>query len=148
MDLRIYGIRKLKKTEIAELTEKTADEILQSRFFRKYFPSAPPTSGYRLSFGSHGSMKNIEHMMAPVAAADDDVEYGERTYVYWEEELGHYWRNLSHDDPMIDEILNAVRGYIHYDQAYSVVPYELVGSYMNKCRPTCDEDEIIVLSYG
>ena len=147
MDLRIYGIRKLKDQEIAELSGKTVGEILESRFFRKYFPAAPDQSGYRFYDDSHDYMKSIEHMAVPVVTADDNPEYDECSYIYWEEELGYYWRNLSHDDPTIDEILKSATGYVHYNQIYSIVPYELVGAYMNKGQPTWDQDEIIAISY-
>ena len=148
MTLRIFGIRKLNGLEIAELTGKTYREICESQFFRTLFPSASDTAGYRFYNDSHGTMKSIAHMTVPVAAAEDQVEYGERSYVYWEEELGYYWRNLSHDDPRIDEILTAVGDDMHYSQEYSVVPYEAVGSYMNRSQPTGGEDEIIAVSYG
>ena len=140
MTLRIFGIRKLKDVEIAELTGKTYREICESQFFRTLFPSAPATAGYRFYEDRHGTMKSIEHMTVPVAAAEDQVEYGERSTIYW--------RNLSHDDPRIDEILTAVGDDMHYSQEYSVVPYEAVGSYMNRSQPTGGEDEIIAVSYG
>ena len=143
MELRIFGIRKLKSLEIAELTGKTYSEIYGSQFFRTLFPSASVTAGYRFYDDRHGTMKAV-----PVAATEDQVEYGERSHIYWEEELGYYWRNLSHDDPRIDEILTAVGDYMHYSQAYSIVPYEMVGTYMNRSQPTGDADEIIAVSYG
>ena len=148
MTLRIYGIRKLKDLEIAELTGKTYSEIHESQFFRTLFPSASATAGYRFYEDRHGTMKSIAHMAVPVAAAEDEVEYGERTYIYWEEELGYYWRNLSHDDPRIDEILTAVGDDMHYSQEYSIVPYDVVGAYMNRSQPTGSADEIIAVSYG
>ena len=148
MELRIFGIRKLKGLEIAELTGKTSGEICESQFFRTLFPSAPVTAGYRFYDDRHGTMKSIAHMTVPVAAAEDEAEYGERSYVYWEEELGYYWRNLSHDDPRIDEILTAAGDYMHYSQEYSIVPYEVVGAYMNRSQPTGGADEIIAVSYG
>lgn len=148
VDLRIFGIRRLRDAEIAELTGKTIGEIHESAFFRTLFPSAPENSGYRFFSEYKHCMESIRHMTRPVVTADDDAEYGESSYIYWEEELGCYWRNLSHDDPVIDEILQAVRGYMHYDQNYSVVPDELVGEYLNKCLPTSPEDEILAISYG
>lgn len=148
MNLRIYGIRKLKNIEVSLLAGKTTREISESQLFRKIFPSAPDNSGYRFYHDFHGSMKSIVNMIRPIVTADDDVEYDEQSYIYWEEELGHYWRTLSHDDPMIDEILETLSGYIHYDQDYSVVPYDLVGQYMNISQPSCNDDEIIAVSYG
>ena len=62
MTLRIFGIRKLKDVEIAELTGKTYREISESQFFRTLFPSAPATAGYRFYEDRHGTMKSIEHM--------------------------------------------------------------------------------------
>ena len=147
MCLRIFGIRKLKRLEISLLAGKTASEIHESQLFRKIYPSAHYNSGYRFYCDSQGSMKSIKNMIVPVVTADDDPEFDEHSYIYWEEELGYYWRDLAHDDPMIDEILETLSGYIHYDQAYSVVPYELVGQYMNKSQPS-SEDEIIAVSYG
>ena len=90
MTLRIFGIRKLKDVEIAELTGKTYREISESQFFRTLFPSASATAGYRFYEDRHGTMKSIEHMTVPVAAAEDQVEYGEHSTIYWEEELGYY----------------------------------------------------------
>ena len=148
MDLRIYGIRKLRDEEIAELTGKTAGEIFKSDFFRKFYPSAPDNSGYRFYDEYHGHMESIKHMVTPVVTADDEPEYGQVSYIYWEEELAYYWRNLSHEDPRIFEVLEAVTGLIHYDQDYSVIPYELVGGYLNKSQPASYKDEIIAISYG
>lgn len=144
VDLRIYGIRKFNEEEIAELTGKTEDEIYQSEFFRKLFPSAPYNSRYEFYDSPKKYLKSIEHMLTPIVTADDDI----LLYGFWIEELAYYWKNLSHDDPLIDEILNAVRGRIEYDQYYSVIPYELAGQYLNKNQPTCIKDEIIAISYG
>ena len=94
-----------------------------------------------------GSMKSISHMLTPIDTADEDI-----VNVYWEEELGYYWKNLSHDDSTIDMILDDVRrciGYIDWDQSYNVVPSGCVGSYFNKQYPTGgDSKEIIAISYG
>lgn len=144
VDLRIYGIRKLCEEEIAELTGKTVDEIFGSEYFRKLFPHAAGNSRYEFYDDQKKYLKSIEHMLTPIVTADEDIIL----YGYWIEELAYYWKNLSHDDPLIDEILEEVRGRIRYDQNYSVVPYELVGSYLNIKQPECDQDEIIAISYG
>ena len=144
VDLRIYGIRKLCDEEIAELTGKTEDEIYKSEYFRKLFPRAAENSRYVFCEYPKDYLKSIERMITPIVTADEDVIL----YVYCIEELAYYWKNLSHNDPLIDEILESVRGRIHYDQYYSEVPYELVGSYLNKKQPECDQDEIIAISYG
>lgn len=144
VDLRIYGIRKLCAEEIAELTGKTEDEIFRSEYFRKLFPHAAENSRYEFFDYPKDYLKNIEHMLTPIETADEYIVL----YGYWIEELAHYWKNFSHDDPLIDEILETVSGCIRYDQYYSVVPYDLVGSYLNKKQPECDQDEIIAISYG
>ena len=148
MDLRIFGIRKLRYEEVAVLAGKPSGEIWASELFRTLYPSAPAQSGYRLVESYGDSLRSIRNMITPIVTEEDDVEYDETSYIYWEEELGYYWRNLSHEDPLIDEILGAVTGYMHYDQDYSVVPYGLVDSYFNRHQPTCPEEEVIAISYG
>ena len=144
VDLSIYGIRKLCEEEIAELTGKTEDEIYRSKYFRKLFPHAADNSRYEFYEYPKDYLKSVEHMLTPIVTDDEDIVI----YGFWIEELAYYWKNLSHDDPRIDEILEAVRGRIHYDQYYSVVPYELVDGYLNKKQPECHWDEVIVISYG
>ena len=143
VDLRIYGIRKLCDEEIAELTGKTEEKICGSEYFRKLFPHAAENSRYEFYDYPKDYLKSIEEMLTPIVTADEDIVL----YGYWIEELAYYWKNLSHDDPLIDEILGTVRGRIHYDQYYSVVPYELVSSYLNKKQPECHQDEITAISY-
>ncbi len=148
MDLRILGIRKLRSVEAALLAGKPSNEIMTSELFRKLLPTAPTQAGYQLLPRYTDSLDSIKHMITPIVTEEDDVEYDEVSYIYWEEELGYYWRNLSHEDPLIDEILAAARGYVHYDQDYSVVPYGLVDQYCNRHQPTCPEEEIIAICYG
>ena len=58
-------------------------------------------------------------------------------------------KNFLYDDPTIDMILRNVRGYIEWDQSYSIVPSRCVGSYFNKQNPKGDDsEEIITISYG
>ena len=140
IDLRILGIRKLRSVEAALLAGKPSYEIMASALFRQLFPAAPAQAGYQLLPRYTASLDSIKHMITPIVTEEDDAEYDEVSYIYWEEELGYYWRNLSHEDPLIDEILTAVRGYVHYDQDYSVVPYELVCQYFNRHQPTCPEE--------
>ncbi len=144
VDLRIYGIRKLCEEEIAELTGKTAGEIFRSRYFRKLFPRAAGNSRYEFYEYPKDYLKSIEHMITPIVTADEDIIL----YGFWIEDLAYYWKNLSHDDPLIDEILSTVCGLIDYDQYYSVVPYELVDRYLNIKQPECHWDEVIAISYG
>lgn len=144
VNLRIYGIRKLCDEEIAELTGKSEEEIYQSEYFRKLFPHAGENARYEFYDSPEKYLKSVEHMLTPIATDDEYIIL----YGFWIEELAYYWKNLSHDDPLIDEILDTVGGLIHYDQYYSVVPYELVGSYLNKKQPESHYDEIIVISYG
>ena len=144
VDLRIYGIRKLCDEEIAEFTGKTEDEIFGSKYFRNLFPHAAENSRYEFYYFRKDYLKSIEHMLTPIVTADPDIV----VYGYWIEELAHYWKNLSHDDPWIDEILERVSGRIHYDQYYSEVPYELVYDYLNIKHPESHWNEIIVISYG
>ena len=57
--------------------------------------------------------------------------------------------DFLYDDPTIDMILRNVRGYIEWDQSYSIVPSRCVGSYFNKQNPKGDDsEEIITISYG
>ena len=144
VDLRIYGIRKLCEEEIAELTGKTVDEIFGSVYFRKLFPHAAGNSRYEFYDDQKKYLKSIEHMLTPIVTADPDIV----VYGYWIEELAYYWKNLSHAEPRINEILEIVGGHIRYDQYYSEVPYELVYDYLNIKHPESDWDEIIVISYG
>ena len=148
MDLRILGIRKLCWAETAALAGKPSGEILASRFFRTLYPSAPARSGYQLFPKYTDDLRSIRRMITPIVTEEDDVECDEVSYIYWEEELGSYWRSLIHEEPLIDEILEAARGRMRYDQAYSPVPYALVDRYCNRNRPTCPEDEIFAISYG
>ena len=83
-------------------------------------------------------------MLTPIVTADPDIV----VYGYWIEELAYYWKNLSHAEPRINEILEIVGGHIRYDQNYSEVPYELVYDNLNIKHPESDWDEIIVISYG
>ena len=143
VDLRIYGIRRLSEAEISELSGKTEEEIYNFRG-SQISPSVQYSSRYEFYENPKDSLKSIEHMLTPIATDDEYIIL----YGFWIEELAYYWKNLSHDDPRIDEILNAVSGLIHYDQFYSVVPYDLVGSYLNKKQPEYPNDEIIAISYG
>lgn len=143
VDLRIYGIRRLSEAEISELSGKTEEEIYNFRG-SQISPSVQYSSRYEFYENPKDSLKSIEHMLTPIATDDEYIIL----YGFWIEELAYYWKNLSHDDPRIDEILNAVSGLIHYDQFYSVVPYDLVGSYLNKKQPENPNDEIIAISYG
>ncbi len=148
MDLTILGIRKLSSVETVLLTGKSSDEICASDLFRRIYPAAPARSGYQLFHKYDGSLCSIRHMVTPIVTEEDDAEYGETSYIFWKEDLGHYWRSMTRDYPEIDEILTAVRGYMQFDQAYSPVPYGLVSSYVNLHEPTCPEEEIIAISYG
>lgn len=143
VDLRIYGIRRLSEAEISELSGKTEEEIYNFRG-SQISPSVQYSSRYEFYDNPKDYLKSIEHMLTPIATDDEYIIL----YGFWIEELAYYWKNLSHDDPRIDEILNAVSGLIHYDQFYSVVPYDLVGSYLNKKQPENPNDEIIAISYG
>lgn len=148
MDLTIFGIRKLFPVEIALLAGKPSDEICSSDLFRRIYPTAPARSRYQLFHRFDESLRSIRHMITPIVTEEDEVEYGETSYILWAEDLGHYWRSMTRDDPDIDEILNAARGHMQYDQVYSPVPYGLVSCYLNLHEPTCPKEEIIAISYG
>ena len=143
MELTILGIRKLRSDEIKELNGKTAAEIEKSGFFRQLYPSAPYHSKYNCYWEISESMNNIRDMFTRITDADDDP-----VYVFWSEVLGYYWKNLSHDDPRIDEFLEAARGYIDWDREFQVVPSGLIGSWLTS-GPVAEQDgEIVVFIYG
>ena len=144
MTLRLYGIRKLRKEEVRELSGKTAEEIRASQYFRELFPRAPYNTWYECRRSDKGIRGRVHHMLTRVKTAD-----GKTVWVFCREELAYYWRNLSHEDSTVYEIMNSLDSYFDWDREFNVVPVGIASSYFNCGWPSCGEpEELILLSYG
>lgn len=141
LDLFIFGIRKLREEEIAELTGKTIDEIAESKFFRKFYPSAGGNSGYTYYEKADDSLRSVFHMLTPVAAAEEEL------YIFWTEKLAHFWSNYPEEAAVINEIFDKARDYYVRGQDFTVVPCGLIRQYLTRNKPACEEDEIFALFF-
>lgn len=146
LELYILGIRKLRKKEIKELTGKTAVEMENSEYFRRYFPSAPSNSHYRTysrEILRDEGYKNIRHLFSPVRDA-----WGEYRYVIWVEELGYYWHKNPDDREKIGRLLKGI-GDVDWSQSYHVAAYEDLSGYADT-RPSVmnTKEELTAFIYG
>ena len=148
LELYIFGIRKIRDEEVRELTGKTRQEMKKCKFYMELFPDASYFARYwhfsedRLTDRD----KSVMHMLTPVTDAD-----GVTGYVFWVEELAHYWHKSDYGGERIDMMIEEVcdLDYMDWDQNFHVVPYDVIDCYTDRRPLLEDEDEeIVAFIYG
>lgn len=147
MELRIFGMRRIRDAELAGLAGKTREEIEESEVFRRWHDIGRLCYYETFAPGEiEGQPKNrdILPMLRPLRDAE-----GQTLYVCWMEELVYWWRGDPEDLARIEGFWEKMREIVDWDQAYMRVRYEDVEEFLSDDPAEKDEDrEILVVSYG
>ncbi len=147
MELRIFGMRRIRDAELAGLAGKTREEIEESEVFRRWHDIG------RLCYYETFAPGEIEGQpkyrdILPVMRPLRDAE-GQTLYVCWMEELAYFWRGDPEDLARIEDFWEEMREKADWDQAYMRISYQEAERFLSDDPVSDDgEEEILVVSYG